>query len=449
MGDFMDNKREFSRSKWFILLLFGLIGQIAWSVENMYFNLFVFETIAPSLDTVTLMVQLSGVTATVVTLIAGTVSDKVGNRRGFISWGYIIWGVTVALFGFLSPELTQNIFGVELEKAITITLAVVVVADCVMTVFGSTANDAAFNAWVTDNTDTEYRGKVEGVLSILPLIALLVVAGGFGMIVSAIGYDMMFLSLGILISVCGVLGLVYVKDNDTLVKNGTMKDIFYGFKPSVIKGNAPFYVSLLVILVYGIACQIFMPYMVIYMSTYLGFSVIEYSAVFAIAILGGAGLNLFLTRLSDKMDKIKLLYISSAIMAVGLLFMYFSKGGSKIANLILFGISGFVMITGYIFTSALCGSTIRDYTPEGEVGKLQGVRMVFSVLIPMLVGPMIGNAINAKQNIPLPDMGSADTMTTSYIPAPEIFLAASIAMLLVFAVIPVLAKLSKKQKRED
>jgi MFS family permease len=441
----MDKNREFSRSKWFILILFGLIGQIAWAVENMYFNLFVFETVAPSLETVTLMVQLSGVTATVVTLIAGTVSDKTGNRRAFISWGYIIWGVTVALFGFLSPDLIQSIFGLEIEKAITLTLALVVVADCVMTVFGSTANDAAFNAWVTDNTEPSYRGKVEGVLSILPLIALLVVAGGFGIIVGAIGYDMMFLALGILISACGVLGIVYVKDKDGLSKSGSMKDIFYGFKPSVIKGNAPFYVSLLVILVYGIACQIFMPYMVIYMSTYLQFSVIEYSAVFAIAILGGAGLNLFLTRLSDKMDKVKLLYVSSAIMAAGLLFMYFSKGGAKIANLILFGLSGFVMITGYIFTSALCGSTIRDYTPEGEVGKLQGVRMVFSVLIPMLIGPMIGNAINAKQNIPLPDMDSADTMTTSYIPAPEIFLVASIVMLVIFAVIPVLAKVSKNK----
>ena len=51
----------FGKRNWTILLLFGLIGQIAWSVENMYFNLFVFETIAPDLDAVTLMVQLSGV----------------------------------------------------------------------------------------------------------------------------------------------------------------------------------------------------------------------------------------------------------------------------------------------------------------------------------------------------------------------------------------------------
>lgn len=448
-GVFMDKNREFSRSKWFVLILFGLIGQIAWAVENMYFNLFVFNTVAPSLKTITLMVQLSGVAATVVTLIAGTVSDKTGNRRSFISWGYIIWGITVAVFGFLSPELMQSIFNMELGKAVSLTLALVVVADCVMTVFGSAANDAAFNAWVTDNTDTSYRGKVEGILSILPLIALLIVSGGFGIIVEAIGYDMMFLSLGIVISLSGVFGLVYVKDKSGLRKSGSMKDIFYGFKPSVIKANKAFYVSLLIILVYGIACQIFMPYLVIYMSTHLGFSPLEYSAVFAIAILLGAAINVFLTRLSDRLDKVKLLYVSSAVMACGLFFMYLSDGESKIANLIFFGISGFVMITGYIFTSALCGSTIRDYTPEGGVGKLQGVRMVFSVLIPMLVGPMIGNTINKARGELLPNPDSADTITTNYTPAPEIFLAAAVTMLLIFAVIPVLSKFAKSKKSED
>ena len=76
----------FSRKKWLILLLFGAMGQIAWTVENMYFNLFVYETVAPDLGTVTLMVQLSGVMATVATLFAGVLSDKLGNRRSFISY---------------------------------------------------------------------------------------------------------------------------------------------------------------------------------------------------------------------------------------------------------------------------------------------------------------------------------------------------------------------------
>lgn len=429
---------DFSRRNWTVLVLFGLIGQIAWSVENMYFNLFLFETIAPSLETVTLMVQLSGVVATVVTLIAGTLSDSVGNRRTFISAGYFIWGITVALFGFISPELTSEILNLDATKSIAVTLGLVVVADCVMTLFGSTANDASFNAWVTDNTKPSFRGTVEGVIAILPLIAMLIVAGGFGIIVSVIGYNMMFLILGITISLCGIVGFFIIKDSNALQKNGTLKDLFFGFKPSVVKANARLYKILLIVVTYGIACQVFMPYLIIYMTTYLKFNVLEYSVVFGGAIIIGAVINVALGRLSDRKDKVSLLTIASLIMVIGLAAMYVCRFESKIITLLTFGIAGFVMITGYIFVSALCGSMIRDNTPEKDAGKLQGVRMVFSVLVPMVLGPMIGNAINKMRNIPLPDMTSADAMTTQYIPAPEIFLTAAIIMLLVFAIIPTL-----------
>ena len=437
--------KEFSRRHWLILLLFGAIGQIAWSVENMYFNMFVFYTIAPDLETITLMVQLSGVTATVVTLVAGTLSDKAGMRRKFISIGYLIWGITVALFGFISPELIDRFFNTGAVKAVEIALVTVIVGDCVMTLFGSTANDAAFNAWVTDNTTTKNRGSIEGVISILPLIAMLIVAGGFGILVSALGYSTLFLLLGIVITACGVAGIFIIKDSPTLTRSDSMRDIFYGFKPSVVKSNPAFYVCLVLILIYGIACQVFMPYMIIYMKTYLGFSVIEYSVVFGIAILLGAVVNLFLARMSDNMDKVKLLYVATAVMAAGLFAMYLSRDMGKWADLVLFGVSGLVMICGYIFVSALVGSTLRDATPIGAVGKLQGVRMVFSVLIPMLVGPMIGNAINSARNIPI-DSTSADAMTTAYMPAPEIFLAGSLITLLMLAVVPLLNKMLKREK---
>ena len=409
----------------------------------MYFNLFIFDTIAPDLDAITLMVQLSGITATVVTLVAGTLSDKAGMRRKFISIGYLIWGITVALFGFISPEIIDRFFDTGAVKAVEIALIAVIIGDCVMTLFGSTANDAAFNAWVTDNTTAANRGRIEGVISILPLIAMLIVAGGFGMLVSAIGYPILFLLLGIVITACGVAGLFIIKDSSDLCPCGSMKDIFYGFKPSVVKTHPAFYICLVIILIYGIACQVFMPYMIIYMKTYLGFSVVEYSVVFGIAILLGAAVNLFLGRLSDRMDKVKLLYVATVVMAFGLFAMYISRDMGKIADLVLFGISGFVMICGYIFVCALVGSTLRDATPVDAVGKLQGVRMVFSVLIPMIVGPMIGNAINSARNIPI-DSTSADAMTTAYMPAPEIFLAGALITILMLAVIPLL---NKKLKR--
>ncbi|MBO5737190.1 MAG: MFS transporter [Clostridia bacterium] len=443
----MDNaQRTFGKQNWWILVLFGLIGQIAWSVENMYFNLFVYETIDQNLDVVTLMVQLSGIAATVTTLIAGTLSDKTGNRRSFISYGYLIWGITVGLFGFISPKSMAAIFNTTTAKGVTIALTAVVVGDCIMTFFGSTANDAAFNAWVTDNTEESFRGKVEGVLSVLPLVAMLIVAGGFGMLVEGIGYKWLFLALGLVITACGAAGIFMIKDSPLLQKKGTIKDIFYGFKPSVIKENAPLYLTLCIVGIYGIACQIFMPYMIIYMKTYLGFETLDYSLVFGAAIILGAVINLLLGGLTDKMDKAKLLYAAAGVFIVGLVGMFFSHFDSKYVTMAVFGFFGFVMITGYILVAALSGALVRDYTPENDAGKLQGVRMIFSVLIPMVIGPMIGNAINKAAGVYLPDAG-ADAMTTEYIPAPGIYLAAAIAGILMFVVIPLLVKC--KQKKEQ
>ena len=443
-------KRSFGKQNWWILVVFGLIGQIAWSVENMYFNLFVYETIDQNLDAVTLMVQLSGIAATVTTLIAGTLSDKTGNRRSFISYGYLIWGITVGVFGFISPESMAAIFNTTTAKGVTIALVVVVVGDCIMTLFGSTANDAAFNAWVTDNTEESFRGKVEGVLSVLPLVAMLIVAGGFGMLVEGIGYKKLFLALGLLITACGAVGIFMIQDSPLLQKKGTIKDIFYGFKPSVIKGNTPLYLTLCIVGVYGIACQIFMPYMIIYMKTYLGFETLDYSLVFGAAIILGAVINLLLGGLTDKMDKAKLLYVAAGVFILGLAGMFFSHFDNKYVTMAIFGLFGFVMITGYILVAALSGALVRDYTPENDAGKLQGVRMIFSVLIPMVVGPMIGNAINKSVGEVLENAG-ADAMTTAYIPVPGIYLAAAIAGLLMFALIPLLVKakgVNEKKKVE-
>ena len=338
------------------------------------------------MDAVTLMVQLSGIVATVATLIAGTLSDKLGNRKKFIAYGYMIWGVTVALFGMISPDWIGNLFGVSADTAIQIAL-----------------------------------------------------------VVAAVGYTWVFLGLGIVIVACGAGGLFLVQDSPYLEKKGGFKDILYGFKPNVIKHNKSLYLNLAIVGVYGVACQIFMPYIIIYMKTYLHFTVIEYSIVFGIAILAGAALNIWFGRIADKMNKAKLLYIATAIFSVGLLGMWLSNFESHIANLIVFGAFGFVMITGYILVSALTGALTRDYTPEQEAGKMQGVRMIFSVFIPMILGPMIGNAINKAANIPLENAG-ADVMTTAYVPAPEIFLVGGLVALLMYALIPLLVKVIEKEK---
>ena len=275
---------------------------------------------------------------------------------------------------------------------------------------------------------------------------MLIVAGGFGIIVDLVGYSVLFITLGLIISITGVIGIFLIKDNPTIqtIEQTELKDIFYGFRPSVIKQHKKLYLNLCVIGLFGIATQVFMPYLIIFMKTYLGFSDLEYSLIFGAAIIIGAVVAIFLGKLSDGWKKEKALYLFITIFALGLLIMYFTTSLSKPLIFLFFGLGGMVMILGNILVSTLTGAMVRDNTPESNVGKLQGVRMVFSVLLPMLIGPEIGDAINAKRNIPLPDLSSADTMTTKYIPAPEIFLVSAIITLCALIIIFVLNKVEKK-----
>lgn len=136
--------------KWAAFIIVGLFGQFAWTIENMYFNVFLYNTISTDPGYIAAMVGWSAAAATVTTLLMGALSDRLGRRRVFICGGYILWGASTAAFGFITPENAARLFpGANAAAAAAV---MVVVLDCLMTFFGSTANDAAFNAYVTDAT---------------------------------------------------------------------------------------------------------------------------------------------------------------------------------------------------------------------------------------------------------------------------------------------------------
>ena len=80
---------------WAALLAFGLFGQIAWVIENMYFNVFLYNTISTDPGYISAMVGWSAAAATLTTLLMGALSDRVGKRKLFICGGYINAGGTV------------------------------------------------------------------------------------------------------------------------------------------------------------------------------------------------------------------------------------------------------------------------------------------------------------------------------------------------------------------
>ena len=138
-------KKKFSSRFFLALTIFSLVGQIAWVVENMYLNVFIYKMFHASAADISAMVAASAVTATLTTVFIGALSDKIGKRKIFISAGYILWGISILCFILLKESTIAAIFPMAVSAA-SLGVSLVIILDCVMTFFGSSANDAAFNA---------------------------------------------------------------------------------------------------------------------------------------------------------------------------------------------------------------------------------------------------------------------------------------------------------------
>lgn len=416
--------------KWLTLILVGLFGQFAWTIENMYFNVFLYNTISTDPDYIALMVAWSAVAATVTTLLMGALSDRVGKRKVFICAGYMLWGLSTAAFGYITKENAARLFPAANAAAAAATM--VVVLDCVMTFFGSTANDGAFNAYVTDVTDSTNRGKAESVLAILPLISMLIIFGLFDGLTQQGRWKEFFNIFGFAVTGVGLVSLVLVKDEPGLEprKDRYFKNLLYGLRPSVMRENPELYLSFAAFCVFSVAVQVFFPYLIIYIQNYLGIT--DYAIVLGVVLILASAVSVVSGRYIDRLGKLRFAVPAVAIMLAGLAGMYFVRSQAGVM------VAGTVMMGGYMMVSAALGANIRDWTPEGKVGHFQGIRMIFAVMLPMVIGPAIGAAVIKGSDSTYIELGQVKT-----VPTPGIYLAAAAVLMLVL--IPIFL-LKKKEK---
>ena len=92
--------KELGKKSWLAIVLFSLCGQVAWTIENMLFNVFIQNEFNATLNDIALMVSASAISATLTTLFMGAYSDKIGKRKIFICGGYILWGYQLWLLRF-------------------------------------------------------------------------------------------------------------------------------------------------------------------------------------------------------------------------------------------------------------------------------------------------------------------------------------------------------------
>ena len=424
-------------SKFYLaLVIFSLVGQIAWVMENMYFNVFIYKMFNASADAISGMVAASAIAATVTTLLIGALSDKVGKRKIFICGGYIAWGISILSFSLIRIDVISALF--PLASAASVGVSLTIIMDCVMTFFGSSANDACFNAWLTDVTDDSNRGAVEGINSMMPLLAILVVFGGF------MGFDLgkseswttVFLIIGSVVLLLGIAGFWLIKEPklETAGNEKYFANIFYGFRPKVIKSNPALYLALITYAVFNIAIQIFMPYLILYYTVSLKMD--NYVLIFAPAIILAAAFTFFYGKVYDKRGFRSAVIAPIVMLMAGFVILYFFR------DTVMVFLGTLVMLCGYLSGMAMFGAILRDKTPVGKAGMFQGQRIVGQVLVPGVIGPAIGAAVLQNAETILNDDG-----TTSFVPNENIFLAAFIAAIFIWLVfIPLFKQLKKDNK---
>lgn len=382
---------------WISIVLFGLMGQLAWMVENMYFSTYIQKQITTAGWATSATVAASAVVAALVTIFGGVLSDRLGKRKVFISWGYIIWGVVTACFAFFGNEHYTS------DKVVAV-VVVFVIMDCVMTLFGSMSNDAAFSSWVTDVTDITNRGFVDIILGIMPVAALMIIFVGFGWLTDQGKWTLFFIILGGLTALAGVAGLFLLRDSPNLKPDTSgkyMKEVIYGFTPKNIKKHKMIYICLVGMMFSGLAMQFWQPYMIMLMQYTLGFGegfviplavVVLLSAV--IAVVGG--------KLMDKFGKEKFFYPVATAGVVGGLLVYFIKFCSTniAAVYAMFIIGGTLIESASLLAAGLFNATARDYTPKEKAGCFQGIRIVIYVTLPMIIAsifcPLIINGFGPE-----------------------------------------------------
>ena len=419
---------KISRRNMTLIWVLGLVGQLCWNVENQWFNTFIYAKIGPYPWIISAMTAVSAAVTTCSTFLFGTWSDRLGKRRPFLFAGYIFWGLFTIAFG--AVEFFP-------KNSLTAAAVLVVAADAVMSLFGSMGNDCAFSSWTTDISNARNRGQLGAVLAALPVIATIVGTVGSGLLIDAFGYFNFFTIMGVLVMIVGVVGGLMMRESPDLKPSrdpgGFGKQFFSVFSFKTFTHNKELFWVFLISTVYYTAFNAFFAHAGNYMIYTLGFD--EGMA----GILQGAGLGVAVLAAIPTIGAInrgchgRLIVISTAASIAGLAVL--ALCGNSVPLLI----GGVLLVgIGYVLLNQTTTAWMKNLVPEHCRGQFEGVRIVFVVLIPMILGPSAANIAIVNWGISVTIDGAAGMA-----PSGALFWLAAVIMALVL--LP--AAMAGKKKR--
>jgi len=425
---------------WTLIWLLGLAGQICWNIENQWFNTFVYAKIGKDPSIITGMLICSAAATAFSTFFFGTWSDRTGNRRRFLALGYILWGIFTIAFGmtqFISRELYA------------FTGIMVVVADSVMSFFGSMGNDSAFNAWINDSLNDNNRGPVGAALATQPVIGTILgtVIGGL-LVGEDDNYMRLFVVMGVLVILFGLLAAFWMgpaQDVTPSVRGTFMEQFLSVFNFKKLWELKELLLVNITVTVFFIGFNGYFAYIGNYLIYYLGFTADQMGIIEAVPLVLAMACSIPVAGLLNKNRHIPVTFVSILLNAAGLMVLYpltpEAIDSSKLFHPQLwFGI--FLVGVGYVSFLQTVKIWTKELYPQDSRGQFEGVWIVFFVLLPMIGGSLLGQSVVQAGGETFVDTVSGQTQ---YIPNGKIFLYG--ALFIILSGIPAIFAAKEFKKR--
>lgn len=424
----MNSNNKISTRNWVIIWVAGLAGQLCWNIENQWFNTFVYAKIAPNPSIITWMVAVSAIVSTLSTFLSGTGSDRLGRRKPFIVWGYILWGAFTIVFG--ATEFLQS-------NNLLVMATMVVLADAIMSFFGSLGNDAGFNPWTTDISNANNRGGLGAVVAVQPVIATIVGSLIGGVIISAFGYFAFFVIMGSFVMLVGVYCAFTLKDSPSLKPSVNPKGFWHqfgnAFNFKLLLKNKMLLMVLLIFSMFFISFNVYFPHLINYFIYTRGYDEGISGILLGIGLIIAIPFTLIAGKFINKQKYVPVVAIALLGNILGLFILILSHfvGIGDFINKFVIVIAIIFVGGGYMVIYQSLMMWCKNLYPEEQRGQLEGVRLFFYVCIPMVLGPAIANPV-------IKNLGQAITLyydgvgVAGFSPSKELFFVAAATAALTF-----------------
>jgi len=259
-------------------------------------------------------------------------------------------------------------------------------------------------------------------MEIMTWVANLIVYGGAGLIIQAVGYYAFFYLIAGMVLVLGLAGGLLICEPAIAERpQGSYRgQIVDTLRWDSLRSHRDFFLVLLGMGLWGVVQQIFFPYLIIYLNHFLKLPLLQSSLLIFIAILvGGILLSYPLGLPVDRLGRRRVAFLAVLGEMLGLFLFSLSR---SMLTLAATGVAWLAPLTAWTIAT---GAWSKGLFPEEKRGQFAGYVILFTVAFTMVPGSLVGSWLATRYGIPTVLDGRP-----GFIPTPLIFQAAAIATLL-------------------